>query len=57
MYNFKNGNGDYFTINSALFAPSPITTDTTQDFSNSQVGEYQLPENCANKVGYTIRES
>lgn len=57
QYNFKNGNGDYFTINSALFAPSPITTDTTQDFSNSQVGEYQLPENCANKVGYTLRES
>ena len=57
QYNFRNGAGQYFSINSALFAPSPITTDTTQDFSNSQVGEYQLPENCANKVGYTLRES
>lgn len=56
-YNFKNGNGDYFAINSALFAPSPVSTSTTQDFSNSQVGEYQLPENCANRVGYTLRES
>lgn len=57
QYTFMNAKGDYFTINSALFAPSPITTDTTQDFSNSQVGEYQLPENCANRVGYTLRES
>lgn len=48
---------DRISINSALFAPSPITTDTTQDFSNSKVGEYQLPENCANRVGYTLRES
>jgi hypothetical protein len=56
-YNFKNGNGDYFAINSALFAPSPVSTSTTQDFSNSKVGEYQLPENCANRVGYTLRES
>jgi hypothetical protein len=56
-YQFKKGDGGSFYINSALFAPSPITTDTTQDFSNSKVGEYQLPENCANRVGYTLRES
>ena len=48
---------DRININSALFAPSPVSTSTTQDFSNSQVGEYQLPENCANRVGYTLRES
>jgi len=56
-YNFTNGNGNYFTITSALFNPSPVSTSTTQDFANSQVGEYQLPENCANKVGYTLRET
>jgi len=48
---------DITYINSAIFAPSPISTSTTQDFANAQVGEYQLPENCANKVGYTLRET
>lgn len=56
-YNFKNGNGDYFAINSAIFSPAAVVGSTTQDFANTQVGEYQLPENCANKVGYTLHET
>ena len=57
-YDFKNALGTFFSIQSGVtFQPSAIVGSTTQDFANSQVGEYQLPENCANKVGYTIRES
>lgn len=33
------------------------TTNIQGDFSTSVVGEYQLPENCATKVGYMLNET
>jgi hypothetical protein len=34
-----------------------VTTNAQGDFSLSRVGEYQLPENCATKVGYMLNET
>lgn len=56
-YQFKKGDGGAFYIESAIFAPTAVVGSTTQDFANTQVGEYQLPANCANKVGYTLHET
>lgn len=33
------------------------TTNITGDFGLTNVGEYQLPENCATKVGYMLNET
>jgi hypothetical protein len=37
------------------FTISAVTIDSP-DFNSTKVGEYQLPENCATKVGYMLNE-
>ena len=45
--NFLMGSNSAFTI---------TPTGVSSDFSETKIGEYQLPENCATKVGYMLNE-
>jgi len=44
-----------FIGTNAGFSITAVST-TSQNFDDTSVGEYQLPENCATKVGYMLNE-
>ncbi len=52
-YNFLKTTSFYMASNSS-FTITP--TGVSSDFVSTKIGEYQLPENCATKVGYMLNE-
>jgi hypothetical protein len=52
-YEFS-GTTNFFMGSSSAFTITP--TGVSSDFSETKIGEYQLPVNCATKVGYMLNE-